>query len=227
MPMSSRAAVVSVLLVACCDGLVSLSRPAAPRGGLATRPRLVPAEVWADYLGALEAQPLLTKACTAGVIIGAGDATAQVVESLSAGAATFDAKRAARWATFGFALQAPWNHFYYQLLDGALPPTVDPFTATTAVKVLIDQGIQAPIFTAVIFVFFALVEGRGIAAAGDQIQKELGQVLVKNWAVFIPATAINLAFCPPELRVLFLNAVFFFWVIYLSLTVNASAQKTS
>ena len=46
--------------------------------------------------------------------------------------------------------------------------------------------------------------------------------LLKNWAVFLPATFVNLAFLPNELRVLFLNSVFFFWVIYLSLTVNAA-----
>ena len=47
------------------------------------------------------------------------------------------------------------------------------------------------------------------------------QVLLKNWAVFLPATLINLAFLPNELRVLFLNGVFFFWTIFLSLTVNS------
>ena len=73
--------------------------------------------------------------------------------------------------------------------------------------------------------FFAIVEGRGIAAGKRQIEEELFQVLLKNWAVFLPATFINLAFLPNELRVLFLNAVFFFWVIYLSLTVNAKQES--
>ena len=39
-------------------------------------------------------------------------------------------------------------------------------------------------------------------------------------SVFLPATVINIAYCPPELRVLFLNCVFFGWVIYLSLFLN-------
>lgn len=41
--------------------------------------------------------------------------------------------------------------FFYVLLDGALPPTPDPLSTTTAVKVFIDQFVQAPIFTVVIF----------------------------------------------------------------------------
>ena len=29
--------------------------------------------------------------------------------------------------------------------------------------------------------------------------------MLANWGVFVPAAMVNLAFCPPELRVLFLN----------------------
>mgnify|MGYP002883450442 CR=1 FL=1 len=181
---------------------------------------LAPAELWSDYLTLLDTAPLVTKACTACVIIGAGDAAAQVVESGKTDNA-FDFVRVLRWAIFGLVLQGPWNHFYYMLLDAAIPPTPDPFTLTTLGKVGIDQFVQAPIFTIIILGFFAIVEGKGLGFAKDQIQNDLGKILVKNWSVFLPATAINLAFCPPELRVLFLNCVFFGWVIYLSLFLNA------
>ena len=116
-----------------------------------------------------------------------------------------DVARVGRWAVFGFLLQGPWNHFFYNILDGALPPTAEPFTSITFEKVAIDQFVQAPVFTAVIFVFFSIVEGRGLNAAKKQINEELFQVLLKNWLIFLPATVINLAFLPNELRVLFLN----------------------
>ena len=99
---------------------------------------LVPAELWSDYLNLLETAPLVTKACTAGVIIGAGDAAAQTLEGQKTGAA-FDFQRYLRWALFGLVLQGPWNHAFYLLLDDALPPTPDPFTVTTLEKVGIDQ----------------------------------------------------------------------------------------
>ena len=91
----------------------------------------------------------------------------------------------------------------------------------------LDQFFQAPIFTMVILCFFALVEGKGLAFAKTQIQEELGAILIKNWAVFLPATFINLAFLPNEYRVLFLNVVFFGWVIYLSLLLNADEEGAS
>lgn len=181
---------------------------------------LAPAELWNDYLGLLDSAPLVTKSITAGVIIGAGDATAQLVGKDDG----FDAIRALRWAFFGLVLQGPWNHAFYLLLDGALPPTPDPFTITTLEKVTIDQFVQAPIFTCVILYFFALVEGKGLGFAGAQIKNELWSILLKNWAVFLPATVINISFCPPELRVLFLNCVFFGWVVYLSLFLNSDEQ---
>ena len=129
-----------------------------------------------------------------------------------------------RWAVFGLVLQGPWNHAFYLLLDGALPPTPDPFTITTLEKVTIDQFVQAPIFTMIILAFFAVVEGKGLGFAKTQIQTELGGILVKNWSVFLPATVINIGFCPPELRVLFLNCVFFGWVVYLSPFLNEESE---
>ena len=214
------------------------SHPAAlrPPALLATPPRraavapsmLDAGAAWSAYNAALvdPSTALLTKSVTAGVIIGAGDAAAQLVEGAKTGAA-FDGARYLRWAIFGLVLQGPWNHAWYLTLDGLLPPTEDPFSLITLEKVGLDQFFQAPIFTMVILCFFALVEGKGLAFAKNQIQEELGAILIKNWAVFLPATFINLAFLPNEYRVLFLNVVFFGWVIYLSLLLNADEEGAS
>ena len=214
------------------------SHPAAlrPPALLATPPRraavapsmLDAGSAWSAYNAALvdPSTALLTKSVTAGVIIGAGDAAAQLVEGSKTGAA-FDGVRYLRWAIFGLVLQGPWNHAWYLTLDGLLPPTEDPFSLITLEKVGLDQFFQAPIFTMVILCFFALVEGKGLAFAKTQIQEELGAILIKNWAVFLPATFINLAFLPNEYRVLFLNVVFFGWVIYLSLLLNADEEGAS
>jgi hypothetical protein len=219
-------ALASVGMAAC----VVVSPPLRLAPSLRPRPRsgavkmLDPASAWAAYNAELLTHPLVTKALTASIIIGAGDVTAQQIEVSKTGGA-FDVARALRWAVFGLILQGPWNHAFYLLLDAALPPTPDPISLTTLEKVGIDQFVQAPIFTMVILAFFALVEGRGLGYAKEQIRTELGGILIKNWSVFLPATVINLGFCPPELRVLFLNCVFFGWVIYLSLFLNDGADE--
>jgi len=187
------------------------------------------AGAWASYNEALEANPLLVKSVTASAILGAADFTGQFLERAGKeGEEDADARssegvdiaRVARFAIFGLVLQAPWNHFYYLLLDGALPPTEDPFTATTGIKVVIDQFVQAPIFTVLIFAFLGALEGKSLDAIKKQLDDDYVDTMLANWKLWVPATAVNIAFCPPVLRVLFLNCVFFFWSIFLSLKLN-------
>lgn len=198
-------------------------------------------EAWSSYLAALEADPLLVKSVTAGVILGAADLAGQAIQQAASSAAAdessssassdggggVDLARFARFAFFGFILQAPWNHFYYQILDGALPPTEDPFTATTGIKVVIDQFVQAPIFTVLIFGFLGFLEGKTAEEIRDQLDDDYVDTMLANWKLWVPATAVNIAFCPPILRVLFLNVVFFFWSIFLSLKLNKTEEGTS
>ena len=92
---------------------------------------------------------------------------------------------------------------------------------------ILDQGLQAPAFTALVFIFFAVLEGSGFRGGVAACEKDLGPTILKNWLVFVPATFINLGFVPLELRVLFINVVFFFWVIILSLLINETKQETA
>lgn len=180
-------------------------------------------DLWSSYLTALDSDPLLVKSVTAGVILGAADLAGQSIQRATTKDESdegVDIARFLRFAFFGFILQAPWNHFYYLLLDGALPPTEDPFTTTTGIKVIIDQFVQAPIFTVIIFAFLGTLEGKSVDEIKTQLEEDYTDTMVANWKLWVPATAVNIAFCPPILRVLFLNVVFFFWSIFLSLKLN-------
>jgi peroxisomal membrane protein 2 len=77
-------------------------------------------------------------------------------------------------------LQAPWNHFYYQILDGALPPTPEPFTPTTGIKTFIDQFIQAPIFTVLIFAFLGFLEGKNAEEIKMQLKNDYPDTMIAN-----------------------------------------------
>ena len=226
-------------------------------------------EAWSSYNVALETSPLLTKSVTAGVILGAADFAGQALENSATNDGEeknnngFDIGRVLRFSFFGFILQAPWNHFYYNILDGVLPPTEDPFTTTTGIKVFIDQFVQAPIFTVLIFGFLGILEGKNLEQIKSQLQNDYTDTMVANCKcsriclksaviyylirllilqlseisipskygvsfnvgkLWVPATMVNIAFCPPVLRVLFLNVVFFFWSIFLSLKLNSAEE---
>lgn len=185
---------------------------------------LSPVEAWTAYNDALEASPLVVKSVTAGAILGAADLAGQALESKQQqenySDFSIDWARTARFAVFGLVLQAPWNHFYYQYLDGALPPTEEPWTPTTGIKVVIDQFVQAPVFTVLIFAFLGTLEGKNLEAVKKQLDDDYADTMVANWKLWLPATVVNIAFVPPILRVLYLNVVFFFWSIFLSLKLN-------
>jgi peroxisomal membrane protein 2 len=192
---------------------------------------LSPVEVWTAYNDALESNPLLVKSVTASAILGAADLAGQAIQKATAAAASspemetdqeggIDWARTARFAVFGLILQAPWNHFYYLMLDGALPPTEEPWTPTTGIKVVIDQFVQAPIFTVLIFAFLGALEGKNLEAIKNQLDEDYKDTMLANWKLWVPATVLNIAFVPPILRVLYLNCVFFFWSIFLSLKLN-------
>ncbi|KAL7562196.1 hypothetical protein ACA910_013453 [Epithemia clementina (nom. ined.)] len=193
-----------------------------------------PVDLWTSYNAALEESPLLVKSVTAAVILGTGDLAGQALEAVRGGNDStndatqkdgfVDVARALRFAVFGLVLQAPWNHFYYLLLDGAIPPTEEPFTSTNFVKVVIDQFVQAPIFTVLIFVFLGILEGKQLESIQKQLETDYKETIVANWKLWVPATVVNIGFVPPILRVLYLNCVFFFWSIYLSLVINKKPE---
>ena len=196
---------------------------------------LSPVEAWGAYNDALEASPLLVKSVTASAILGAADLAGQALEAKQKeGDATADAAdteidwaRTARFAFFGLVLQAPWNHFYYNFLDGVLPPTEEPWTPTTGIKVVIDQAVQAPIFTVLIFSFLGFLEGKSLENIKKQLDEDYVDTMFANWKLWVPATVVNIAFVPPLFRVLYLNCVFFFWSIFLSLKLNKGDEDAS
>lgn len=151
---------------------------------------LGPAEAWAAYNEALEASPLVVKSVTAGAILGAADLAGQALEKAQSDSTEdvgVDLLRSLRFAVFGLVLQAPWNHFYYLVLDGQIPPTPEPFTPTNGVKVVIDQFVQAPIFTVLIFVFLGLLEGKSTDAIKKQLDDDYQSTIIANctYAIFV------------------------------------------
>jgi hypothetical protein len=162
-------------------------------------------EAWSAYNTALEANPLVIKSVTAGVILGAADLTGQALENSrkeeGEDASPVDLARAARFAVFGLVLQAPWNHFYFNILDGVLPPTANPFSLTTGVKTFIDQFIQAPIFTVLIFVFLGALEGKAVDDIQKQLKDDYKDTIIANckcnaitdcshWRLSVPSTHV-------------------------------------
>jgi hypothetical protein len=136
---------------------------------------------WEIYNTLLEKRPLLIKSTTAFFILSGGDLAGQCLEHVR-GKTSYDGvdwPRAARFAAFG-VLGAPWSHYYFHFLDYYFPPTPEPFTKTTAVKLFIDQAIQAPFLLALIVCFLEIMKGNGIAGAKAQMKDSYVDTLILN-----------------------------------------------
>lgn len=110
--------------------------------------------LWARYNKLLEAQPLLTKACTSLVGFTAGDLLAQnFVEDND----KYDPMRTLRLGSFGFLVHGTTGHYFYGFLDSKLPGTKP---VTVASKVIIDQVFWNPIFGLMFFGYLNAAEGK-------------------------------------------------------------------
>ncbi|KAL7562194.1 hypothetical protein ACA910_013451 [Epithemia clementina (nom. ined.)] len=181
--------------------------------------------LWKSYTQQLDKNPVLVKCITAFFILGLGDLCGQGVEHLRGTNAEegVDWLRSGRFSVIGF-IGAVWAHYYYHYLDYTLPPTEAPCTTTTALKLLIDQGLQAPILLATIIGSLAIMRGTGWDGVKDDLEENYGNTLLANWKLWIPANLVNLAFVRPELRVLYVNVVFFIWTIILSVMLNEESS---
>ena len=207
-------------------------------------------DLWPSYQHLLAAQPLLTKAIPAGILIPIGDTMAQLIEqnrlkqnknieldetSIVSDSNTLedseekmqlDFARIARFAVFGLTLQAPWNHYYFQFVDTYVPSPPTIFSPLTIGKVIFDQFVQAPFITSIIFMYFGFLEGKSWEESLRKTKAELWPTLVANWKLWVPATVVNFAACPPEYRVLFTNVVFLGWSVLLSIIINREIPVT-
>ena len=134
------------------------------------------------YQNMLNKKPLLVKAITAFFILGLGDAAAQGVEHIRGSFkyhSSFDFIRAIRFGAFGF-LGTPWAHYYYFFMDEFFPPTEKPFSLITALKLFIDQGIQAPALLALIISLLAVLKGNGVAGIKVDMKANYMHTLIAN-----------------------------------------------
>jgi peroxisomal membrane protein 2 len=199
-----------------------------PKG---TAPKFWFHRLWRWYNQCLNRRPVVTKSITAGVIVSLGDLVGQCMalassSSISSGLTinsplTFDVVRLARFCSMGLFLQAPVTHYYYLALDHYLPPTPNnPWTWVTFVKLFIDQTTYAPAFLFAVFLYLGILEGDSWNVMWTKIQSDYVSTMVANWKLWIPATLLNMAYIPPQFRVLYCNAIFFVWSIFLSIVLN-------
>ena len=129
----------------------------------------------------------------------------------------FNHKHAWNLTIFGAGVITPIFHYWYKFLAHRFPGQSFGFII---VKSLVDR---LTIGSAVVLGFFVsqhFMNGGNYPSLKAKLEKDLAPALVMNVKVWMSALILNFKFVPLEFQVLFLNTVGFFWMIYLSFSMN-------
>lgn len=160
--------------------------------------------------------PVMTKACTSGACYFAGDLLAQALRPDVVGPESLDLTRTLRSGAAGFVGHGPVAHYWLHFLDG---PALSFGGAWWAYfpKVVADQGPMSVVYNTAYTVLIGLFSLRSPKAVWADVQDTwLPGVLVslRFWPLVHLVTFSTLV--PPELKVLWVDAMEIIWVAILS-----------
>lgn len=176
-----------------------------------------PNGLWALYLKCLDAQPVLTKSLTSGVISGFGDVFAQLVIEKH----ELDLKRLFIFAFLGTALVGPVLHIWYLTLSRLVTATG---STGAALRMGLDQFGFAPVFVATFISSLMLLQGASQQHVEAKLRQDWWEAVRVNWLIWVPAQYINFRYVPQSLQVLGANVTALVWNTYLSINTHRDVQ---
>mmetsp|Transcript_20075 Transcript_20075/g.28267 ORF Transcript_20075/g.28267 Transcript_20075/m.28267 type:complete len:183 (-) Transcript_20075:764-1312(-) len=163
-----------------------------------------------SYAKLLKAQPILTKALTAGVLSGLGDVIAGL----------FITRRIHLTAVFqqtliGVALKGPYFHYVFQLVGKLFAGYDHSRLSTVLKKMLVTQGIFSPLFLFLYLTSLRMLQGVKPADALAFTKRAFPTVITANLKFWPIVDLLNFSFVPTQYRVLFANLAGLIWTVYL------------
>ena len=184
------------------------------------------------YNHQLERNPLVTKCVTSGFIAGIGDILCQKIvmrnsendEDDDRGNG-LDYARTCRFGFLGTFLIGGVLHYWYSVLNTVI---VGNSAMAVLKRTCCDQLLMAPIFIATFMTSLSALEnGRDtdLREIKEKLNNDWWDIIKTNWAVWVPAQAVNFGFIPPQYQVLFSNFIGLQWNIYLSYKTNGNDKQ--
>lgn len=177
----------------------------------ASSPAFIPI-AW--YARKLETHPLTTKCITSGIISGMGDMSCQYIyHKHDEDTFSPDWLRTGRFSLLGFGLIAPVVHKWYGLLMKKIP---GQNIQAVLKRLFCDQILFAPLFIPTFMTSLMALEGKGMDTIPAVLQRDVPDVVISNWTLWIPAMFVNFRFVPVQWQVLYSNCIGLGWNVYLS-----------
>ena len=167
-----------------------------------------------------KSSPFLAAGITCGLKASAADALAQSRQA-------FQIQRNVAFLAYGALYQGMaqeyiYNHCYPQWFGTDTNPT------TVLTKVAFDLGVQTTLVTLPLAYFFqALLKRQSVSQAWQHYWKDVQQqgLWTKYWLLWGPVQCLTFTIVPEHLRVSFIAAVSFFWLILLSALSSSSSSS--
>jgi Mpv17 / PMP22 family len=172
------------------------------------------------YSQQLDRRPLLTKSISAGLIGSSGDWICQYLSRHAALAVDsptqpYDWYRTGRFFVMGSLWVAPITSYWYTALATRLVPGKTSVIRVTK-RLVLDQFVFAPVFCPSFMGLLWLLEGLDLSTIAIKLKDVGPEIIVANWALWIPAMAVNFSVVPLKYQVLFGNVIALAWNVYLS-----------
>jgi protein Mpv17 len=183
------------------------------------------ATVGKTYSQSLEAHPILTKSCTAGLIFGLSDYLAQMIENSGETKAnkSFDWTRLVSTTLVGLLYFGPAAHYWYEWIFRLLPGTG---LASTLYKAFWGQILFGPSFTCIFFATNLIQSGDfSLKTWWNKIRNDLPGAWLAGVGYWPIVDLISYSIIPVKLIPLFVNMASLIWTVYLSLVANKGKGK--
>ncbi|KAL3924209.1 MAG: hypothetical protein SGILL_001186 [Bacillariaceae sp.] len=181
------------------------------------------ATIGKSYSTSLEARPILTKSCTAGLIFGLSDYLAQTIEGSKDEKSSLDMTRFISTTLVGLLYFGPAAHYWYEWIFRLLPGTG---LASTLYKAFWGQLLFGPSFTCIFFAANLLQSGDfSLKAWWNKIRNDLPGAWLAGVGFWPIVDLISYSVVPVKLIPLFVNMASLVWTVYLSLVANRGKGK--
>lgn len=178
------------------------------------------------YNKTLRAYPKTTEIVTSFILTYTSDCICQYISKPDSQGywESFSHKRAWNLSIFGAGLVTPMFHYWYKFLSVKWPT---PSIPGIIVKSLVDRFTIGSLVVVGFFVSQHLMNGGNYPDLKLKLEKDLLNAIKMNVTVWTSALVLNFKYVPIEFQVLFLNTIGFFWMIYLSLSMNSKKHIKS
>ncbi|XP_077288954.1 peroxisomal membrane protein 2 [Arctopsyche grandis] len=177
--------------------------------------------VLGSYLQNLYLHPIRTKSLTSCVIAASANLSSQLVS----GERRINIDSIIAFAAFGLFFGGTLPHYFFDALERVFPAREIRFGVLR--QLLIERLCYTPLFQSFSIYVVSRFEGKNHKEAFAFMQNIIKDVLHANWTWLTIFQVINLTVIPPVLRVLFINIVGFFWVMFVAKKRRAAAAAKS